>query len=157
MAQTFALSEDVSFEFEGRLVPQDQDDFFFFCRTVAAMNDLIYCVDEAGLVLDPHKREQALYSLVTLGGHWKQDGIFITQMPTSVPRVIRAQADEIYFFRMDEINDLEWAENYLGEHVAELPTLGVRENAECFVYRRGEIGIERIRLNRTGLKAIVEA
>lgn len=154
MAQEFALHPTEG-EFSGRLVPEDVDDFIFFCKAVSAVDNLIYCVDEAGLMIDPHQKERAVYALSTLGGHWKQDGIWVTQMPTTIPRVIRSQVDEIYFFRMDEKNDLEWSENYLGEHTEELPTLGVRENAECFVYRRGEIGIERIRLTPSALKDII--
>jgi hypothetical protein len=154
MAQTLALAPKEG-EFAGRLVPEDVDDFLYFCRAISAVDDLIYCIDEAGLVIDAHQKERAVYALSTLGGHWKQDGIWVTQMPTTIPRVIRSQVDEIYFFRMDEVNDLEWSENYLGEHVSELPTLGVRENAECFVYRRGEVGIERIRLTPANLKAII--
>jgi hypothetical protein len=154
MAQELALHEKEG-EFSGRLVPEDVDDFVFFCRSVSAVDNLIYCVDEAGLVINPHQKERAVYALATLGGHWKQDGIWITQQPTTVPTVLRSQVDEIYFFRMDEKNDLEWASNYLGEHVDQLPTLGVRENAECFIYRRGEIEIERIRLTPATLKAMI--
>jgi hypothetical protein len=148
MAQVFAMHRTEG-EFAGRLVPEGEDDFLFFCRCVLAINNVLYIVDEGGLVVEPRAKEQAVYALSTLGGHWQQDGIWITQMPTSVPKVVRSQADEIYFFTLDEVNDVEWARNYLRDMADELPELPV---GTCFLKRRGQTRIERISVDITSKK-----
>jgi hypothetical protein len=142
-AQTLAIHKTGG-DFAVRMVPQDEDDVVFFCKCVLAVNDLLYIVDEGGLVTDPRAKERAVYALSTLGGHWEQDGIWVTQMPTSIPKVVRSQADEIYFFMLDEVNDVEWARNYLGDKVS---LLGELPKGECLRKTRGEKKIERIRVD----------
>lgn len=148
MAQTLAENKSTG-EFEGRIVPEDEDDFLFFCRAVLAVDNILYVIDEGGLVVEPRAKEKAVYSLATLGGHWQQDGIWVTQMPTTLPRVVRSQADEIYFFTLDEVNDVDWARNYLRDLADELPELPV---GMCFRKTRGKTQIERISIDITSQK-----
>lgn len=154
MAQTLAIHKSAG-EFEGRIVPQTKDDFIFFCRAVLAVDNIFYIIDEGGLMVEPRAKEEAVYGLATLGGHWKQDGVWLTQMPTTLPRVVRSQSDEIYFFTLDEENDVEWARNYLKDLADELPDLPV---GVCFKKTRGVSKIERISVDITSKKLhIIEA
>lgn len=127
-------------DFIYRLVPTSPDDFTFALNCAMALSHVTFLCDEMAFYVESRSFPEELSTFVRLGGHFGQDGIFITHLPVDYPRVVRANADEIYFYRLTEAADLKFAENYLKDRVRELPHLGTFEHLK---YSKGRLDIQR--------------
>lgn len=134
-------------EFQIRFIPESEPDFDFCTRCVLAVDDVLYVADEIHFFASAHSYPDSLSALARLGGHWNQNPVFITQIPVDFPRVVRANADEIFFFRLTERADIDFAENYLHEKADLLPML---EDYEFFKFTKGILDIQRGRCSIEG-------
>lgn len=128
-------------DFQLRIVPQGPEHFIRISEYVLAAENLHYVIEEARLFKEAAQYEMTLVMLARMGGHYGQDLTYIAQRVQDVPPDVRSQMDEIYFFNMDEENDITIARNYLHELAdAELPYL---PKLHYFKKVRGQRDVER--------------
>ena len=110
-------------DFQMRIQPLDADHFMRIVAYVLASDNLLFLAEEARLYKESARFELELIKLARMGGHYGQDLILVSQRFQDIPTDVSSQMDEIYFFNLDQEDDLKIAKNYLHELAEELPYL----------------------------------
>jgi hypothetical protein len=129
-------------EFAVRIVPQDPEHFIEIVNFVLACDNLLFVIEESRVYKRAAQYEEKLVYLARMGGHYGQDLIMVGQRPQDVPPDVRSQADETYWFNVDEKEDVEIARSKLYELADDLPLM---QKFECFRKVRGIHQVERMR------------
>ncbi len=97
----------------------------------------IYVFEECQLLI-PQSRlrsieAQEILRLITVGRNYNLRFILLTQRPATVDKTCVSLCGQKYLGRVDELNDIKYLRNWVGDYVKELPSLAIGQ----FVYDKG--------------------
>lgn len=96
---------------------------------------------------------QEILRLITVGRNFNLRFILLTQRPATVDKTCVSLCGQKYLGRVDELNDIRYLRNWIGNHVKKLPSLDVGQ----FIYDKGsETEIIKVPLFRSARKPRVK-
>ena len=118
-----------------------EEEFEEICELVYLCGDLTFVVEE----MDTFSRQGVpvgdnYKNVIQRGRHKNIEMIGISQRPFGIPRIITAQAKEIYSFIQKEPRDIAYLKDYIGEEADKIPLL---EKYNYLHYNNGECKIEK--------------
>lgn len=95
---------------------------------------------------------QEILRLITVGRNFNLRFILLTQRPATVDKTCVSLCGQKYLARVDELNDVRYLRNWIGNNVKKLPSLDVGQ----FIYDKGsETDIIEVPLFKSSRKPVV--
>lgn len=115
------IYQPVSFFGEINIIKRD---FKKICKPISALKEICFVIDEINLCTSPRNYDNEWFiSVIDSGRHNGQSLIATTLRYAGIDCDIRANADRLVIFRVEENTDIDYFKKRIGPVAADLPSL----------------------------------